>query len=106
VADPVQPVRLIALDIDGTLVGENLVIGPRTRAAIAEARRRGIVVSLVTGRMASSALEFARELDLSAPIVAQQGALIRAMPAAGCSTTATCGPRSPLTSSAGAPRTA
>ena len=82
-ADPVQPVRLIALDIDGTLVGENLVIGPRTRAAIAEARRRGIVVSLVTGRMASSALEFARELDLSAPIVAQQGALIRAMPAAG-----------------------
>jgi len=83
VADPVQPVRLIALDIDGTLVGENLVIGPRTRAAIAEARRRGIVVSLVTGRMASSALEFARELDLSAPIVAQQGALIRAMPAAG-----------------------
>ena len=82
-ADPVQPVRLIALDIDGTLVGENLVIGPRTRAAIAEARRRGIVVSLVTGRMASSALEFSRELDLSAPIVAQQGALIRAMPAAG-----------------------
>jgi Cof subfamily protein (haloacid dehalogenase superfamily) len=81
--EAVQPIRLIALDIDGTLVGENLVIGARTRTAVAEARRRGIVVSLVTGRMASSAIDFARELALTAPLVAQQGALIRAMPAPG-----------------------
>jgi Cof subfamily protein (haloacid dehalogenase superfamily) len=83
VVEAALPVRLIALDIDGTLVGEDLVIGPRTRAAIAEARRRGIVVSLVTGRMANSAEPFARELKLTAPIVAQQGALIRAMPPPG-----------------------
>ncbi len=83
--EPAQPIRLIALDIDGTLVGEDLIIGTRTRAAIREARRRGISVSLVTGRMAMSAEPFARELELSAPIVAQQGALIRAMPAAGSS---------------------
>ncbi len=73
-------VRLIALDIDGTLVGEDGIIGPRTRAAIADAAERGIAVSLVTGRMATSALPFATSLGLRGPIVAQQGALIRAMP--------------------------
>jgi Cof subfamily protein (haloacid dehalogenase superfamily) len=83
--EPAQPIRLIALDIDGTLVGEDLVIGPRTRAAVEEARRRGITVSLVTGRMAASAAPFARELGLTSPIVAQQGALIRSMAPTGSS---------------------
>jgi Cof subfamily protein (haloacid dehalogenase superfamily) len=82
-AEPEQPIRLIMLDIDGTLVGEDLRIGNRTRSVIAEAMRRGIAVSLVTGRMATSALPFAQALGLTSPIVAQQGALVRAMPAPG-----------------------
>ncbi len=81
--EPAQPIRLIMLDIDGTLVAEDLLIGDRTKAVIAEARRRGISVSLVTGRMATSALPFARALGLTSPIVAQQGAMIRSMPEAG-----------------------
>jgi len=81
--DPILPIELIALDIDGTLVGDELEIGPRTRAAVHAARRNGVVVSLVTGRMVSSALRFARELELDAPIVGYQGAIIRAMPASG-----------------------
>ena len=79
--DPILPIELIALDIDGTLIGDDLEIGPRTRAAIRAARQRGVIVSLVTGRMVSSALRFARELELDAPIVGYQGAIIRAMPA-------------------------
>lgn len=81
--EPVLPIKLIALDIDGTLVGEDLRIGERTMAAVAEATRRGITVSLVTGRMATSAVPFAEALGLTGPIVAQQGALVRAMPVAG-----------------------
>ncbi len=81
--EPALPIRLIALDIDGTLVDQDMVIGQRTLAAVGEAMRRGICVSLVTGRMATSAVPFAEALGLTAPIVAQQGALIRAMPAAG-----------------------
>ncbi|MEZ0239259.1 MAG: Cof-type HAD-IIB family hydrolase [Chloroflexota bacterium] len=80
--DPILPVGLVALDIDGTLVGDDLNIGPDTRAAIRAARARGVPVSLITGRMVSSALRFARELDLDTPIVGYQGALIREMPAA------------------------
>jgi Cof subfamily protein (haloacid dehalogenase superfamily) len=81
--DPILPIELIALDIDGTLVGDDLEIGPRTLAAVRRARRRGVIVSLVTGRMVSSALKFARVLELDTPIVGYQGALIREMPAAG-----------------------
>ncbi len=81
--EAILPIRLIALDIDGTLVGEDLNIGPDTRTAITAARNRGVIVSLVTGRMVSSAMRFARELDLDTPIVGYQGALIREMPAAG-----------------------
>jgi Cof subfamily protein (haloacid dehalogenase superfamily) len=77
------PIGLVALDIDGTLVGDDLNIGPDTRAAIRAARERGVVVSLVTGRMVSSAMRFARELELEAPIVGYQGAIIRDMPAPG-----------------------
>ena len=77
---PLLPIRLVALDIDGTLIGDDLVIGPDTRAAVSAAMKRGVQVSLVTGRMVSSALRFARELGLTGPIVGYQGGLIRAMP--------------------------
>jgi len=81
--DPAFPIRLVALDIDGTLVGENLVVGERTRAAIAAATASGVAVSLVTGRMASSAVRFARALDLRGPLIAYQGGLARLMPEPG-----------------------
>jgi Cof subfamily protein (haloacid dehalogenase superfamily) len=83
-ADPERPaaalpIRLIALDIDGTLIGEDLLLRDRTVAAVRAARHRGVSVSLVTGRMSSSAIVFARQLGLTDPIVAYQGALIRAL---------------------------
>jgi Cof subfamily protein (haloacid dehalogenase superfamily) len=77
---PAFPIGLIALDLDGTLIDEDLVLRPRTIAAIAAARERGIPVSIVTGRMTTSALPYARELGLVDPLVAYQGALIRALP--------------------------
>jgi hypothetical protein len=80
---PILPIRLIALDIDGTIIGDDGVVGPRTRAAIAAAMDRGIAVSLVTGRMVSSAMRFATELGLTEPVVGYQGGLIRAMPPTG-----------------------
>ena len=80
---PRFPIRLLALDIDGTLVGDDIILRPRTHAAIGAALRRGVAVSLATGRMASSALTFAEELGLREPIIAYQGALIRAMPVRG-----------------------
>jgi Cof subfamily protein (haloacid dehalogenase superfamily) len=84
-ADPLFPIRMLALDIDGTLVSDDLAIGPRTKAAVSAALARGVAVSLVTGRMVSSAMRFAGELNLTGPIVGYQGGLIREMPPAGSS---------------------
>lgn len=80
---PSLPIRLIALDIDGTLVGEDLVLADHTVSVIRRAVRRGIRVSLVTGRMTSSAIRFAEMLELTDPVVGYQGALIRQMPRGG-----------------------
>ncbi len=78
--EPGFPIGMIALDLDGTLIDDDLLIRERTRTAIQAAVDRGIRVSIVTGRMTSSAIRFARELGLRDPIVGYQGAIIRAMP--------------------------
>jgi Cof subfamily protein (haloacid dehalogenase superfamily) len=77
--EPAFPIRLVALDLDGTLVGDELELGERTVAAVRAAVDRGVSVSIVTGRMTTSALRFARRLGLGDPIVGYQGAIIRAI---------------------------
>ena len=76
-------IRLVALDLDGTLVGDDLQIRPRTVAAVRAAVEAGVAVAIVTGRTTSSALPYARELGLLVPIIGMQGALIREIPVAG-----------------------
>jgi Cof subfamily protein (haloacid dehalogenase superfamily) len=76
-------IRLVALDLDGTLIGEDLRLPRRTTAAIRAAVERGVHVVLATGRMTTSALPYARELGLRAPLIGLQGALVREMPAPG-----------------------
>jgi len=78
--EPLLPIRLIALDIDGTIIGDDHEIAERTINAVRGAMERDVAVSLVTGRMVSSAMRFAQELGLTGPIVGYQGGLIRAMP--------------------------
>jgi Cof subfamily protein (haloacid dehalogenase superfamily) len=78
-------IRLVALDLDGTLIGDDLRLPPRTVTTIRAVVARGVHVALVTGRMTSSALPYARELGLRAPLIGLQGALVREMPAPGSS---------------------
>src|SRR6187397_2058111 len=78
---PALPIRLLALDIDGTIVGHDFRISDRTVAAIRGAVERGVRVSLATARMPSSAVVYANQLGLTEPIIGHQGALVRAMPA-------------------------
>jgi Cof subfamily protein (haloacid dehalogenase superfamily) len=82
-ATPAFPIRLVALDLDGTLVDDDLDLRERTIGAIHAAVSGGVSVSIVTGRMTTSALRFARRLALVDPMVGYQGAIIRAMPAEG-----------------------
>jgi Cof subfamily protein (haloacid dehalogenase superfamily) len=72
----VRQLKLVAFDVDGTLVGRDLTISQRVRDAIAQMRAAGITGCLVTGRMYRATLPFARELHLDAPMICYQGAAI------------------------------
>ena len=69
--------RLIAIDLDDTLLHSGNSVSPRTVSAIKECTRRGITVTIATGRMFRSARAIAASLDLDAPIIAYNGGLIR-----------------------------
>lgn len=70
-------IRLVALDLDGTLLTEDHRLSPAMEAAVAAARDRGYLVTLATNRMEASALHFARRLGLTEPIISYGGALVR-----------------------------
>jgi hypothetical protein len=69
-------IRLVALDLDGTLVGSNLTISARVQDTIARARARGTEITIVTGRMFAATKPFAETLGITGPLVCYQGAAI------------------------------
>ncbi|HHY93245.1 MAG TPA: HAD-IIB family hydrolase, partial [Firmicutes bacterium] len=69
--------RLLALDLDDTLLNAQGRISPRNREAIRAAQGRGVVVTLATGRMYRSARVFAEELGVVVPLITYNGALIK-----------------------------
>ncbi len=69
-------VQLVAFDLDGTLLGEELLLRPRVRDAIRRMQARDVQGCIVTGRMYRSALPFVRQLRFSAPVVCYQGAAV------------------------------
>jgi Cof subfamily protein (haloacid dehalogenase superfamily) len=69
--------KLLALDLDDTLLNEKFRISPRNAEALKEAARQGIGVTLATGRMFRSSLPFARELNIGLPLITYHGALIK-----------------------------
>jgi hypothetical protein len=71
-----MPFRLLALDIDGTLLDSDKDVSARTRAAIAAAREQGVQLVLVTGRRYPAARRVAEALGGAVPLVLHNGALI------------------------------
>lgn len=68
---------LVACDLDGTLLGPDLVFAASTRAGVAALRAAGVDVVICTGRMFGSARPRAAELGLlRGPIVCYGGALV------------------------------
>jgi hypothetical protein len=68
--------RLIALDLDGTLLREDRTIADVDRQAIARALAAGVMVTFATGRLRGGAWPLARELGLTAPLITADGGLL------------------------------
>jgi len=77
IANHKSKIRLLALDIDGTLVNSRDELTDATRAALARAAAAGIRIVLATGRRYSRALPLVETLGLDAPLVTASGALVK-----------------------------
>lgn len=69
-------IKLIALDLDGTLLTSDKKITTRTKDIIARAMARGVTVTIATGRMLRSALYFSRLLASDAPVICCNGGYV------------------------------
>ncbi len=69
--------RLLALDIDGTLIGRDLVVPPATLAAVQAFQERGGRVTLATGRNVRTTTTVAEQIGVNGPLICYQGALIK-----------------------------
>ena len=65
--------RLLAVDLDGTLLRGDHSVDDRDIAAIRELQRAGVVVTIVTGRLYSGALGAARTCAIEGPIACVEG---------------------------------
>lgn len=72
----IDNIRLIATDMDDTLLDAQSNLTDRTRAALRRAMDAGIMVSLSSGRMPESLIPFAEKIDANAPMILFNGALV------------------------------
>lgn len=70
-------IKLLVLDIDGTIAGASNEINPSVKQAVKAAQNRGIQVAIATGRMYCSALRFHQVIGSNLPLLAYQGAWIQ-----------------------------
>lgn len=57
-------IKVLALDLDGTLTNDQKVVTPRTRAALDAAIERGVTVVLASGRPTAGITPLAKDLGL------------------------------------------
>jgi Cof subfamily protein (haloacid dehalogenase superfamily) len=75
-------VRALAIDLDGTLLDRHDRVSPRNHAALAEARRRGMVVVVASARWFQIGRAVAADLSrdgpvIDGPVIACSGAQVR-----------------------------
>ena len=73
---PLMPIRLVAIDLDGTLLNSRSKISPANQQALAAATDRGVQVAVVTGRRSHSAQKYIEQIACPVTLISSNGALI------------------------------
>ena len=94
-----SPIKLLVMDLDGTLLPHGGTISERTAAAIRAARARGVITTISSGRNIPSIIEYAHIAGVNGPLIGMQGAIARELPARGESGSGTLLRHVPFTSS-------
>jgi Cof subfamily protein (haloacid dehalogenase superfamily) len=69
-------IRLVASDLDGTLLRPDLTISERTRSAIRRVRKHGVTFAAVTGRPPRSVRQLADRVGLEGIAICANGAIV------------------------------
>lgn len=69
--------KLIAIDVDDTLINDDKVVTQATQKALEQAIAQGVKVTLATGRMYASAQAIAKQTGLNVPLITYQGSLVK-----------------------------
>lgn len=72
-----SPIRLMATDMDDTLLRDDWTISERTVKAIQQARKQGVYVTIATGRMPASVRPYAKQLGIEVPVITYNGAMVQ-----------------------------
>ncbi len=72
-----RPIRLIAIDIDGTLLDSKVEVSPANLNALRRAHEGGVEIALVTGRRHRFALPVAESLGFDLCLISSNGAVTR-----------------------------
>lgn len=70
-------IRLVATDLDDTLLRDDWTLSERVIQAIRKAREQGVHVTFATGRMPASTRPYVEQLGLDVPIITYNGAMIQ-----------------------------
>ena len=73
------PIRLLAVDIDGTLLNPQFQISETDKAALRRANQEGVEVVVVTGRRHTFALSIVQQLAFDVWIISSNGAVTRSL---------------------------
>jgi Cof subfamily protein (haloacid dehalogenase superfamily) len=73
------PIRLLGVDIDGTLLNPEFQISPADMAALRRAHGAGVEVVVVTGRRHTFALPIVRQLGFDLWVISSNGAITRSL---------------------------
>ena len=69
-------IRIVAIDLDGTLLNSRSEISPANHQALAAATRRGVQVVVVTGRRSHSAQKYIQQIPCPVTLISSNGALV------------------------------
>lgn len=69
-----NPIRLIATDVDGTLLNSQMIIPERNLRAIRAAQEKGITVAISSGRFPENVYVLLQDYGLRCPIIGTNGA--------------------------------
>jgi Cof subfamily protein (haloacid dehalogenase superfamily) len=74
--DP-STIKLLAFDIDGTLIGASKRISSFTKTILSRLRAKGILTTLATGRILPAVKDYAGELEIDIPLILSNGSILQ-----------------------------